>query len=128
MAKNQITKADLALEMCSDDYAVGTYLHYVGCQDKELYRIVEQKSDKQFMIAQIDLATMSEKSQHQTSLDSLKQYYRIVKVDINKFHSLALRLLDGDEIEDLGISASDKDGTSLMHLGDKATLVALRGR
>lgn len=127
MAKNQITKADLALEMCSDDYAVGTYLHYVGCQDKELYRIVEQKSDKQFMIAQIDLATMSEKSLHQTSLDSLKQYYRIVKVDINKLHSLALRLLDGDEIEDLGVSASDEDGTSLMHLGDKATLVALRG-
>ena len=60
MAKNQITKADLALEMCSDNYAVGTYLHYVGCQDKELYRIVEQKSDKQLMIAQIDLATMSE--------------------------------------------------------------------
>ena len=70
---------------------------------------------------------MSEKSLHQTSLDSLKQYYRIVKGDINKLHSLALRLLDGDEIEDLGVSTSDKDGTSLMHLGDKVTLVALRG-
>ena len=127
MAKNQITRVDLALAMHSDDYKVGSYIHYVGCGDKELYRIVEQKTDSVFMVSLVDVETMDEKEPRQISLDDLKHYYKPVRVDMDKLHSLSLRVLDGEEIEDLGVSPSDEDGTSLIHLGDKATLVSLRG-
>lgn len=49
----------------------------------------------------------------------------MVSVDIDRLHGLAMRVLDGEELEDLG-GGTDDDTTSLMHLGDKSTLMVLR--
>ena len=127
MAKNQITKADLSLSIHKEEYLCGTYLHYVGCQDKDLYRIVDIPSDGVFLIARIDLPSFEQKNTHRVSLSDIQQYYKVVQVDIHKLHSLSLRLLDGEEfVAQVQVGDENDKGTSLMHLGDKGTLLALR--
>ena len=86
-----------------------------------------QETDTRFIIAQLNACTFEETDNtHQVSLGSLEEYYHPVNMDMDRIHSLSLRLLDGEVLEDGLVPETDSTGTELMYIGDKATLVALR--
>lgn len=129
MKKNQITKAELNLQISEEKYEIGTWLHYRGYDDGYLLKkVISQESDGAFLVADVSLPSFAVDGENaqRMSLETLQRYYRPVTVPMDKLHALSLRLLDGEEIEDLGLDAGGDDTTSLMHLGDKNTLVTLR--
>ena len=127
MNNNQITRSELDLQPRAKTYQCGAFLHYRGCDGVELWKIVSQETDTRFVIALLDACTCKETGERRTvALSSLEQYYQPVCQDMERIHSLALRLLEGEELEEGIIQESGEDGTELMYLGDKATLTALR--
>ena len=113
-----IKKEELLAAVSESAFAVGTYLTY----HEELCRISEEKVNGRFVLERIHPETgeVMETSEH--SLESIKEYYNPVSVSIEKVKALALRILEGEEMEE----AQEPDGTELMTIGGKNTLVALR--
>jgi len=127
MKQNQITKADLALQIQEDNYICGAYLHYKGYSGLELYQITEVLENNCFHIAEVQLPEFTTGETQRISLESLKQYYSLVTVPMDKLHNLSKRLVDGEQMVDLEQElASNDTGTELMHLGDKRTLMILK--
>lgn len=127
MKTNQITRKELNVQVRTEKYEVGTYLHYRGCSGFELWQIVSAEDENRFTIEQVNAQTLQRNGDsHTVTLGGLKEYYHPVNMDMDRIHDLSLRLLDGEELEEDLDRNADSTGTELMHLGDKATLVALR--
>lgn len=127
MKTNQITRKELNVQVRTEKYEVGTYLHYRGCSGFELWQIVSAEDENRFTIEQVNAQTLKRTGDsHTVTLGGLKEYYHPVNMDMDRIHDLSLRLLDGEELEEDLDGDADSTGTELMHLGDKATLVALR--
>jgi len=124
MSKQIITQSELALKILPQQYSVGTYLYYKGYQN-ELYVIEDELPKECFQIIKVDGSTLLKTDYSQkVSLATLKAYYQPVGMDITHIRDLAVRMLEGDEIEN--ISTTTDDTTALMHLGNKQTLIHLR--
>ena len=117
MKQNQITKADLALQIREDNYTCGAYLHYKGYSGLELYQITEVLENNCFHIAEVQLPEFTIGETQRISLESLKQYYSLVTVPMDKLDSLSRRLVDGEQMVDLEQELDANDtGTELLQL------------
>ena len=118
MKNGIIKKEELQSAIVEKTFEVGSYVTY----HEELHFIAEETKPGRFLLQRIHPETKEVMDTHETGLESLKEYYSPVNVSIEKVRELALRILDGEEME----TAEESDGTELMAMGGKETLVALR--
>ena len=118
MKNGIIKKEELQSAIVEKTFEVGSYVIY----HEELHFIAEETKPGRFLLQRIHPETKEVMDTHETGLDSLKEYYSPVNVSIEKVKELALRILDGEEME----TVEESDGTELMAMGGKETLVALR--
>lgn len=118
MKNGIIKKEELQSAIVEKTFEVGSYVTY----HEELHFIAEETKPGRFLLQRIHPETKEVMDTRETGLDSLKEYYSPVNVSIEKIRELALRILDGEEME----TAEESDGTELMAMGGKETLVALR--
>ena len=118
MRNGIIKKEELQSAIVEKTFEVGSYVNY----HEELHFIAEETKPGRFLLQRIHPETKEVMDTHETGLDSLKEYYSPINVSIEKVRELALRILDGEEME----TAEESDGTELMAMGGKETLVALR--
>lgn len=118
MNNDIIKKEELLVEVSESAFAAGTYVTY----HEELHRISEEKANGRFVLERIHPETgeVMETSEH--TLGNLKEYYKPVNVSIEKIKTLAMRILEGEEMEEI----QESGGTELMAMGGKNTLVSLR--
>ena len=113
-----IKKEELQSAIVNTELKVGSYVTY----HEELHLIAEETASGRFVLHRIhpETGAVMDKSEH--SLGDLKEYYKPVCVPVEKVMELVLRILEGEELDEV----QESDGTDLVALGGKGTLVALR--
>lgn len=113
------------------NFSVGNYI--ADSHDENLYKITDFRTRQlrdgvyeYYVIKHINPATLETFGEDSESgVDSMKNYYHVVEGDITRLRDMAHRIInEGASIEDFAESSD----TSLMVLGDKQSLVALRSQ
>lgn len=118
MKRNVIRKNELQRIEESCSFSVGSYVTY----HEELWLISEESEDGFYTLYRIHPETKEKMDEYRTTMSQLKEYYRPLSSSADKVKDLALRVLEGAEVEDV----EESDGSGLMPLNGGGNLIGLR--
>lgn len=107
-------------------YIVDSYSEHLFLITKMEYRTIRDEQVEWFSYEGINPITLEKNDDNRvSSINELKEYYRVLEGDPTRLRDMAHRVLnDGASIEEF----TESSDTSLMAMGNKQTLIALRSQ
>lgn len=107
-------------------YIVDSYSEHLFLITKKEYRTIRDEQVEWFSYEGINPITLEKNDDNcVSSINELKEYYRVLEGDPTRLRDMAHRVLnDGASIEEF----TESSDTSLMAMGNKQTLIALRSQ
>lgn len=107
-------------------YVIDSYSEHLYLITKMEYRTIRDEQVEWFSYEGINPITLEKNGDnHVSSINELKNYYRVLEGEATSLRDMAHRILnDGANIEEFAESSD----TSLMAMGNKQTLIALRSQ